>query len=280
MLALVTCRAAADLDTDLPLLHRELPEASVVAWDDPTVDWGACSIAIVRSTWDYHTRRPDFLRWARHVSDVSTLWNPIDLIAWNTDKRYLAELGRGGVPIVPTTFVGDPHDIDRAASEGAFDGDVIVKPTVGASASGVLLARDDPASAEQHARSLVRSGAEAMVQPYLDAVEQGGETGLVYLGGEFSHAFRRRVVLPSAGGDNGLLGLETSEARGATEAERLVGDAVMDRLPETAYARVDLVGTPTGPVLLELELTEPSLFLHLDPGAAARAAAVFRSLVP
>lgn len=280
MLALVTCRAAADLDTDLPLLRRELPEAAVVAWDDPGVDWGACSIAIVRSAWDYHTRRDEFLRWARHVSAVSTLWNPIDLIEWNTDKRYLAELGRGGVPVVPTTFVGDPGEIDRAASDGVFDGDVIVKPTVGASASGVLLSRSDPTSAEQHARSLVGSGVAAMVQPYLDSVEHGGETGLVYLGGEFSHAFRRRVVLPSAGGDNGLLGLETSEARGATEAERLVGDAVMARLPATAYARVDLVDNPDGPVLLELELTEPSLFLHLDPGAAARAAVVFRNLMP
>ena len=278
MLALVTCRAALDLDTDLPLLRRELPEATVVAWDDPGVDWSAHSVAIVRSAWDYHTRREDFLRWARHVSDVSTLWNPVDLIEWNTDKRYLAELGRHGVPIVPTVFLDDPGRIDRAASEGAFEGDVVVKPTVGASASGVLVARDDPEAAARHARRLRADGLVPMVQPYLDAVERGGETGLVYLGGEFSHAFGRRVVLPPPGVDGGLLGDERSEPRTATAAERQVGDAVMAHLPATAYARVDLIVTATGPVLLELEVTEPSLFLHLDDGAPARAAAALRNL--
>ena len=278
MLALVTCRAARGLDTDLPLLQRELPEGTVVAWDDPAVDWGAYSVAIVRSAWDYHTRRDEFLGWARHVSAVSTLWNPIEVIEWNTDKRYLAELGRHGVPIVPTVFIDHPDQIDRSAADGAFGGDVIVKPTVGASASGVLLTHDDPAAAAQHARALLAGGLVPMVQPYLDAVERGGETGLVYLGGEFSHAFRRRVVLPPAGVDGGLLGDERSEARNATAAERLVGDAVMARLPATAYARIDLIVTPNGPVLLELELTEPSLFLHLDDGAPARAAAVFRNL--
>jgi glutathione synthase/RimK-type ligase-like ATP-grasp enzyme len=278
VLALVTCRAARDLDTDLPLLGCELPEAAVVAWDDPTVDWGSFSAAIIRSTWDYHRRRDEFLGWARGVSAVTTLWNPIEVIEWNTDKRYLAELGRHGVPIVPTVFLDDRDRIDRSVADGAFDGDVIVKPTVGASASGVLLTRDDPVAAERHARALLDGGFVPMLQPYLSSVERGGETGLVYLGGEFSHAFRRRVVLPSADADDDLLGNERSEARDATPAERLVGEAVMERLPPTAYARIDLLDTPTGPVLLELELTEPSLFLHLDDGAPARAAAVFRNL--
>ena len=145
-------------------------------------------------------------------------------------------------------------------------------------ASGVLVTRDDPEAAARHARRLRADGLVPMVQPYLDAVERGGETGLIYLGGEFSHAFGRRVVLPPPGVDGGLLGDERSEPRTATAAERQVGAAVMAHLPATAYARVDLIVTSTGPVLLELEVTEPSLFLHLDDGAPARAAAAFRNL--
>ncbi len=96
MLALVTCTGAVDLDADLSLLVRELPEARVEIWDDPAVDWAVFDVVIIRSTWDYHERRDDFIRWARHVESVSDLWNPFELIEWNTDKRYLLDLGRDG----------------------------------------------------------------------------------------------------------------------------------------------------------------------------------------
>ena len=115
MLALVTCTGAVDLDADLALLVRELPEARVQIWDDPAVDWAVFDAVIIRSTWDYHERRDDFIRWARHVESVSDLWNPFELIEWNTDKRYLLDLGRDGIPIVQTTFIdpGEPiRDLD------------------------------------------------------------------------------------------------------------------------------------------------------------------------
>lgn len=278
MLALVTCREARGVDTDLPLLRRELPDAAIVDWDDDQVDWSTFDVVVLRSPWDYHRRRGDFLAWATAVSDVSRLWNPLDVIEWNTDKRYLAELADHGIPTVPTTFLADTGDVDRLVQEGRFGGDVVVKPSVGASASGVLLTRDDPAAAAEHARALLLDGKTAMVQPYLGDVESTGETGLVYLGGGFSHGLRRRVVLPPRGVDAGVLGDERSEARAPTGEERVLGDAVVARIADTAYARVDLLPTADGPVVLEVEVTEPSLFLHLDETAPARAAAAFRSL--
>lgn len=279
MIALVTCRSARDVDTDLPLLQRELPEASIVSWDDPVADWSAFRQVVIRSAWDYHRRRVDFLGWAHAVSEVSSLWNPLSLIEWNTDKRYLEELVGWGVPIVATTFLDDTADVDRLAADGGFGGDLVVKPSIGASSSGVLTTRDDAVAAIRHATVLLDAGLTAMVQPYVAAVEERGETGLVYLGGEFSHAFRRRVALrPGAELEGDVLGDERSEEWRATDAERAVGDAVVARLPSTAYARIDLLPSAAGPVVLEVELTEPSLFLHLDRGAPARAAAVFRSL--
>lgn len=276
MLALVTCRAALGRDTDLPLLRRELPSSAVVAWDDPTVDWASLPLAIVRSTWDYHTRREEFLAWARHVDEVSTLWNPPDVIEWNTDKRYLGELADRGVPIVPTTFVHDADDVDGTA----IAGDVVVKPAVGAGSMRVFRSRGDSRAARAHLADLLTDGSTAMVQPYMDDIDVAGETGLVYLGGTFSHAFRKSAILAAPVEiEGGLMAVETSRAHVATDAERSLGDLVLRLLPATAYARIDLLPAATGPVLLEVELTEPSLFLHHDPGAAARAAEVFRSLV-
>jgi len=266
---------AREVDADLPLLQRELLDSHVVSWDDPAVDWRRFDAVIIRSTWDYHERRDDFLRWANHVDDVSTLWNPIDVIEWNTDKRYLADLELRGIPIVPTMFCAD----EAGLSDLDLDGDIIVKPTVGAGSNGVVHVRCDAEMAAHHARSLLAADLTVMVQPYLADVDVMGETGLVYFGGEFSHAFNKAVILASpvdVGGD--LMAAETSAPHTASPAQRALGDRVVDALPETAYARIDLLPTPNGPLLLEVELTEPSLFLHHDAEAPARAAAVFRSL--
>jgi glutathione synthase/RimK-type ligase-like ATP-grasp enzyme len=187
-------------------------------------------------------------------------------------------LARCDIPTVPTTFLAGVDDVDRFERGGGFSGNLVVKPSVGASASGVVLTRDDPPAAAVHARALLRAGLTPMVQTYLADIESSGETALVYLGGRFSHGVRRRVVLPPEGVDVGVLGDERSEARIPTTAERALGDSVVAHIPETAYARIDLLPTPDGPVVLEVEVTEPSLFLHLDDEAPARAAAAFRSL--
>lgn len=277
MLCLVTCRAAERLDTDLPLLCGELPEAVVVAWDDAAVDWSTFDVVVIRSTWDYHTRRHEFLEWATGVAAVAELWNPLSVIEWNTDKRYLATLSDEGVPIVPTTFLDAAEPIDPALLEG----DVVVKPSVGAGSIGVFRSDGDRSSALRHVERLHAVGLTAMIQPYVSAVDDEGETGLVYLGGEFSHAFRKGPILANpVEFEGGLMAVETSEAHVATNRERALGDSVIALLPETAYARVDLLPGPDGPSLLEVELTEPSLFLHHDPGAPARAASAFRNLLP
>ncbi len=46
-----------------------------------------------------------------------------------------------------------------------------------------------------------------------------------------------------------------------------------DRFGTPLYARVDLLPTADGPVIIELELTEPSLFLEHDSASADRFAA-------
>jgi glutathione synthase/RimK-type ligase-like ATP-grasp enzyme len=276
VLALVTCRAAREFDADLPLLQAELPSASIVEWDDHTIEWHRFDVVVIRSAWDYHRRRDRFLAWARHVTDVAALWNPLSVIEWNTDKHYLADLRHQGVPIVPTTYVdGEAAD----APDAVFHGDVVVKPTIGAGSNGVFRSRGDATGARAHARALRDSGVAAMVQPYVTAVDEVGETGLVYLGGSYSHAFRKRAILAGpVEFEGGVAATEEIANHVATEAERALGDRVLTLLPETAYARIDLLPTGAGPVVLELELTEPSLYLDQDRRAAARAAAVFRSL--
>jgi hypothetical protein len=123
-----------------------------------------------------------------------------------------------------------------------------------------------------------------MVQPYLGSVDSYGETSLLYLDGTYSHAIRKGPMLrgPDLGAD-GLYVEEQITTRSPSEAERALGDAALRSLPFPAddllYARVDLLDGGTGPVVIEVELTEPSLFLGTAPGAPARfAAAVSKRL--
>ena len=241
------------------------------------MDWAAADAVVVRSTWDYAPRRDGFLAWALGVEAVAPLHNRAAVLAWNTDKRYLAELAAVGLPVVPTTWAADPGEL--LAALGAWDGDVVVKPVVSAGARDT--ARFSAAQREAagaFARRILDSGRAVMVQPYLTRLDAEGETGLVYLDGGYSHAFGKGALLAGEPLGPGLFAVETITARTATPAQRRVGDAVLAGVCQRVgavplYARVDLVPGEDGvPLVLEVELTEPSLNLPVAPDAARRLA--------
>jgi glutathione synthase/RimK-type ligase-like ATP-grasp enzyme len=268
--ALATCAEIPEGDEDFPGLIDELAVLGVTAeaavWDDPDVDWSGYDLVLPRATWDYAERREQFLAWVRSVPRVL---NPVEVLDWNTDKqRYLADLATAGVPVVPTTFVEPGRELEPQG------GSLVVKPTV--SAGGRRSARFEQGQIDAARELIARIHAEgrtAMVQPDLgDAVE----TGLIYLDGRFSHAVRRRVPLPEAGEREVLYLDEQLDSAQATQADRAIAEAALDCAgPELLYGRVDLMAG----VLLELEVTEPSLYLTFGDGAAARfARAIARNL--
>lgn len=277
-IALATTVELPVADADEDFLLPELPEATVVAWDDPTVDWATFDLVVVRSTWNYTHHLERFLEWAQHVTDVSRLMNPVETIRWNTDKRYLDELVTRGFPTVPTRFVEPGDETDQHIVD-LLD-HVVVKPAIGAGSESAQLFRDNPTAARNHLDTLLAAGRVAMVQPYLTQVDEFGETALIYVGGEFSHAARKAAILSrDMSWSTGLYADEKVVATKATAEERALADSIVATLPGLAYARVDLLPTPNGPVVLELELTEPSLFLGLDTEAPRRAAEAFRALL-
>jgi glutathione synthase/RimK-type ligase-like ATP-grasp enzyme len=279
---LVTSAPAVGLDPDhgvlVDALTRKGTKAVTVIWDDPDVNWDELDAAVIRSTWDYHTRYSEFLRWVDRVASVTALHNPAPVVRWNTDKRYLADLTAAGLPVVPTTHLrpGQSIDLDLAA----VPGDVVVKPAV--SAGSLDTARYSPAerpAALDHVRRLLDSGRAVLVQPYQDAVDHEGETALVYIDGVLSHGFRKGpILLDPADPSEGALFLEEElSAREPTPDQTAIGNEVIQaieaRFGRLLYARVDLLPAPDGPIVLEVELVEPSLNHDLGPGSADRFAA-------
>jgi hypothetical protein len=289
-LALVSARAARGLDEDLPPLLAALDaagvDAAVADWDDPEVDWAGFRLALVRSTWDYAERFAEFLAWAQRTAKLTTLLNPPPVIRWNTDKHYLRDLARAGVPTVPTRFVEPGEAAPRALARFLEDGiaEWVVKPAVGAgSRDAARYVKGEDRAASDHIERLLDAGRSVLLQPYLDQIDLHGETALIYFTGRFSHAIRKGPLLRRGGAPTDeLFAAEQITARTPGADELLIAERALAALPFAAplYARVDLI--PSGdaePCLLELELTEPSLFFAHAPGAAGRFAQLCSQLL-
>ena len=281
VIALVSGAEAREFDTDLPYLSRALGDrgiiTEVVDWDNASVDWSRFSMAIIRSPWDYHRRYPEFLTWLDAVSAVTTLQNPADIIRWNTNKEYLDELVDAKIGIVPTTFVRSVEDLVTITNDGVLERDIVVKPTISAGSNNTERHEESPVKAAAHLGFLLDAGFIAMVQPYQRFIDERGETGMVYFNGQLSHSFRKGAILATGENiKNGLFTVEDIAPRTASAQERELGKAVMTFVKKKwgeypLYARVDVVRGSAGvPVVMELELAEPSFFLQVDHEAPSR----------
>lgn len=280
-LALATSGEFRHLDDDLPLLTRALEEAGVrtrvVDWHDVAFDWSSAELVVIRSTWDYTWQHEAFLAWCNRVARITRLANPVGIVEWNIDKTYLADLAATGVATVQTSFLhpGDAVDLPR-------DVEVVVKPAI--SAGGRDTERYGPAvhrDAIAHAERLLAEGRTVMIQPYLESIDTSGETSLTYFGDHFSHGFRKGPILTEDSSFvEGLYREESISPREPNDDEHSLAERALDALAvcvrdagreDLAYARVDIASGPDGePVLLELELIEPSFFCSHAPGSAER----------
>ena len=286
-IAIATCQNLPGWEIDDAPFHEALNAAMIGfeqhAWDDPSVDWAQFDACIIRTTWDYMPRREAFIDWARRVDSVSTLFNPSDVVIWNTHKRYLAQLEALGVKIAPTVWLeaGEGVDVNALLSDRDWSRGFI-KPTVGANASDTLrFSLDGPGieRAQAHLDALLPTQG-FMIQPYLDRVETDGELSAIYFDGDLSHAVQK-IPVP---GD-----YRVQDDHGASDfgvnlsvAQRRFADTVVKEAMSVApglggdpllYARVDMMFLDDGSLCLtELELVEPSLFFRHTPEGATRLA--------
>lgn len=267
-------RGDGDEDALVDVLRREGVD---VVWQP----WGEdvhADLVVLRATWDYTDRLDEFLAWCDRVPALA---NPVAVVRWNTDKSYLVELAARGVAVVPTAVV-------EPGSEPAFpDGEFVVKPAIGAGSRGAARFTDH-AAARAHFEAL---GVKALVQPYQSSVDAHGETALVFFAGEYSHSFHKGPMLAQglAESESGLYveeelrGIEPKPAQIslANQVLDVAADLLSLGRKDFLYARVDVVEGPDGePLLLELELTEPTLgFKHTGEEAASRLSAAIQAAI-
>jgi len=273
-----------DLEPLLAELARRGVAAEAAIWHDPSVDWSAFDLIVMRCPWDYPARTPEFLAWLDSL-DASRVLNPPELIKWNLDKRYLLDLEARGVSIIPTTVCATLPEV-RAAAEG-LGGRIVVKPNIAAGSWGAhITSADDPRLAE-YVAEILDAGKLVLVEPEVPEITAGGERGLLFFDGEYSHTISKGAILADDGGyiggeyDEVIAGVTPTDAEIelATRCGRVIAEISAERgwgSDESAtplYARYDVVTGADGPLLLEAELFEPSYFLETAEGACERAVA-------
>jgi glutathione synthase/RimK-type ligase-like ATP-grasp enzyme len=237
-------------------------------------DLSSAPLVLPLLAWGYHQSGQGWHNQVQALEEEGvTLHNPASVLHWNADKLYLEGLSAKGAPVVPTRFVarvGEEALLDAAAAFGTDQ--LVIKPQVSAGAWRTI--RWSPGAP-------FGEGPEgaAMIQPYLPSIETGGEISLIYFGGRFSHAIRKRPQPGDFRVQPEYDGIITAHQPAADEIE--AADAALAAVEESLlYARVDLVrGLDGRPKLIELELIEPDLYLGYDADAPTRFAAAVKALL-
>jgi glutathione synthase/RimK-type ligase-like ATP-grasp enzyme len=253
-------------DLDSPLLVTALAErgigSTVVTWSEPESWPAGADLAVIRTTWDYTFRRDEFT--LAMDSMPLPLANPAPVVRWNSHKGYLVDLAESGVPVVPSVLIrrGDPPVLPALNASR-----IVLKPAVAAGGRGAGLFPAESTEAATQLADLL-TGGDVLAQPFEPSVN-AGERSLMFFGGGYSHAVRKVPagtdfrVQQRYGGR--LLGHQATAAELAAAMKALA--CVKEEL---LYGRVDLVGAPDQPLVMELELIEPEVFLPMAVGAADR----------
>jgi hypothetical protein len=240
-------------------------------WDQPA-DWMGYDLIVIRTTWDYHERPDQFLDVLAEIEDSGTpLHNPLSLVRWNLNKNYLLDLKCRGVPVVPTIFGEKLTSSDAlAAYYLEFNTEeLILKPPVNVNAFKTYRV---PKTAYETLFPMLKTAFDErpyLVQPFMPAIAAEGEYSLIYFCGRFSHA----ILKTPKEGDFRVQEEHGGEIRAIKAEESLLatGWRTMSALSHTPlYARVDLVGSGSDLLVMELELIEPSLYLRMHPAAPKR----------
>lgn len=288
-LLIATCAKLPDLTPDDHLLLAELRKRGaschIKDWRDPGVDWRGADAVLIRTTWDYFEHVEEMRAWLDRLdAEGVRLINPSSVIRRNLDKRYLRELERAGVAVLPATWVEQASEIPARIAELDPACEYVIKPAISAGAFLTERQKGGSPRAPELLREIFASarGQAAMIQAFAPEIARDGEWSFLFAGGEFTHAVVKRAksgdfrVQFTHGGSHA--GVEPP-AELLTQARRVLEIARATVFPGVVYARVDGIVREGKLLLMELELFEPFLFLAECKLSPARAAGAFADAV-
>ncbi|ERJ58132.1 ATP-grasp domain-containing protein [Sphingobacterium paucimobilis] len=251
-----------DEDTDLLLfLESKGLEVVTAVWNDHGVDWAAFNVVVIKSPWDYHNHLPDFLGWLDSLEAMGIrVLNPVEVIRWNSHKKYLQEIASRGLPVIVSKYLQKGENFNEQLFDDLCSDRLVLKPCVSAGAQDTIVI---DRSNYEHCRDgidLLLNKDDIIAQPFVDEIK-AGEWSFLFFNGAYSHC----VLKTPKSGDfrvqhyhGGHISYPTPDPIHIAEAKRYIDDLEQQIL----YARVDGVIVNGEFRLMELELIEPYLFFN------------------
>jgi len=276
-IAIATCADLPQLTPGDQYLAKEFEKQGAlvqpIIWTDPTSLDESWDLILIRSVWDYYRDLPAFLDWLGRASAKSRVLNSPDIIRRNCDKSYLLKLQETGISCPPSILVSKEMKIQDAlaAIKARSWSEIVIKPTI--SATAYLTFRTQAGDSDL-ARKIqeVQKHSDVLIQTYIPSVQTDGEISLIYFKNkaiEFSHAVLKK---PSSGDYRVQVDFGGSEELVQPSHDlQVYSQKVLEQFEGNwVFARVDWIDWKAKPLLGEVELIEPNLFLHLEPKAASR----------
>jgi glutathione synthase/RimK-type ligase-like ATP-grasp enzyme len=252
-------------------LARQGAEATQVPWDGSHPDLREFDALVLRATWNYPEHPEEFVKFLEAASRSSVLLNPLGAVRENLHKGYLLKLAAAGVPVVPTQLMPRGIEVDESSLP---PGTVVVKPAISCGSYRTKYFDGGSRAAAAAFATVLAEDGDVLLQPWIAGFRESGERSLVWIDGEFTHGVLKRPRFE--GEDESVTALDMISVSDRALAERALATSASGLV----YARVDLVDTPEGAVVSELECIEPSLFFWVRPASADRlATAIVREAI-
>jgi glutathione synthase/RimK-type ligase-like ATP-grasp enzyme len=237
-----------------------------VIWNDRDINWGDYSLAILKSPWDYFDLIEEFYHWLDHLEAKKVkLLNPIEVVRWNSNKKYLQEIEAAGLKIIPSAFINKKEDVTLKYFFEKFNTNkLIVKPCISGGAKNTFKVTAENVEEVNQKLDQFIQNEDFIIQPFLPEILESGEWSFIFFNGIYSHSLIKQAkpgdfrVQPAHGGS-------VHPQRPGKEIIATAQLYVSLFAKKCLYARVDGTFVNGEFLLMELELIEPFLFLNTDP---------------
>lgn len=261
-----TSTVESEDDKLLHFLKGKGLNVDLVIWNNPHINWEDYPLAILKSPWDYFDLIQDFYTWLKRLETKKVkLLNPIEVVRWNSDKRYLKEIEADGLKIIPSVFINKQ---DRVTLKHYFEkfntNRLIVKPCISGGAKNTFkITINDIDAVELQLNQLIQEE-NFIIQPFLPEILENGEWSFIFFNGTYSHSLIKKAkpgdfrVQPAHGG--------SVHPQSPNHELIAIAQQYVDLFAKNClYARVDGTFVNGEFLLMELELIEPFLFLNTAP---------------
>lgn len=236
-----------------------------VIWDDSEVDWTKYVAIVIKSPWDYHHKYDAFLSWLSRLDKLGCkVFNPTQLIRWNSHKKYLTEIAAEGFEVLPSVVLSGSSSKDLLALFDKLNSsEIVLKPCISAGATNTLVLTKELIKEKADEINQLIDGIDYLAQPFMPQIREG-EWSLLFFGGKYSHGL---LKMPAEGD------FRVQHYYGGTFQRREPGKNMIETATtlvnrfaaESLYARVDGIIVDGSFMLMEIELIEPLLYLSLAP---------------